>query len=57
MYPTKVFLLRGNHEGPDDLMPNPMTCPAAFRQYGSKATATIYLELRKLSATSTTWSF
>jgi len=49
VFPAKVILLRGNHEGPGDLMPNPHDLPSQLSQkYGTKATATIYLDLRNL---------
>lgn len=48
-FPDKVLLLKGNHEGPSDLMPSPHDLPTQLSEkYGSKATAAIYLELRNL---------
>ena len=49
MYPTKVILMRGNHEGPDDLIPNPHDLPIRLAEkYGRKAASAIYVELRSL---------
>ncbi|MCW3998650.1 MAG: serine/threonine protein phosphatase [Candidatus Bathyarchaeota archaeon] len=49
MFPSRVVLLRGNHEGPGDLMPSPHDLPMQLvDRFGSKATAKIYLQLRNL---------
>lgn len=49
LFPEKVILMRGNHEGPEDLLPTPHDLPTQFKQkYGEEAGAEIYAELRKL---------
>jgi protein phosphatase len=49
LFPDKVILMRGNHEGPKDLLPYPHDLPAQLKQkYGEKAGARIYAELRRL---------
>ncbi|RLE51675.1 MAG: serine/threonine protein phosphatase [Candidatus Methanomethylicota archaeon] len=47
-YPDRVILLRGNHEGPDDLIAHPHTFPYELNsKFGSEA-ALIYLLFRRL---------
>ncbi len=47
-YPDKVVLLRGNHEGPDDLIAHPHTFPYELAlKFGGKAQS-LYLKFRKL---------
>jgi len=48
-FPEKVILMRGNHEGPEDLLPTPHDLPTQLkRKYGEAAGTKIYAELRKL---------
>ncbi|MFH0897676.1 MAG: metallophosphoesterase family protein, partial [Candidatus Bathyarchaeota archaeon] len=49
LFPDMVILMRGNHEGPDDLLPIPHDLPAQLTlKYGEDEGAKIYTELRKL---------
>jgi protein phosphatase len=49
MYPEKVVLMRGNHEGPEDILPYPYDLPSQFKQkYGQESGEKIITELRKL---------
>lgn len=49
MFPDKVFLMRGNHEGPDDLIPCPYDLPRQFRaKFGEEEGEALVFELRKL---------
>lgn len=49
LYPDKVILMRGNHEGPEDLRPVPHDLPVKLKQkYGEEAGAKTYAELRRL---------
>lgn len=49
LFPYSVILMRGNHEGPDDLQPFPHDLPVQLtRKYGENAGAKIYAELRTL---------
>jgi len=48
LFPQNTILMRGNHEGPEDLLPYPHDLPAQFQaKFGKKGTAT-YLKIRKL---------
>ncbi len=47
-FPNNVMLLRGNHEGPDDLMPYPHDLPQALNSKFSMEGKTIYRKIRKL---------
>jgi diadenosine tetraphosphatase ApaH/serine/threonine PP2A family protein phosphatase len=48
-FPDNVILIKGNHEGPEDLLPSPHDLPAELGQkYGEEAGARIYAELRNL---------
>jgi Calcineurin-like phosphoesterase len=48
-FPDKVVLMRGNHEGPDDLIPCPYDLPERFRaKFGEEEGETLVFELRKL---------
>lgn len=49
LFPDKVILMRGNHEGPEDMLPYPHDLPFQLkRKYGEEAGARIYAELRRL---------
>lgn len=48
LFPDRVILMRGNHEGPDDLLAHPHDLPLQFRQrFGAKG-EDAYLSIRKL---------
>jgi hypothetical protein len=48
LFPERVILMRGNHEGPDDLLASPHDLPIQLnRKFGEKGLE-IYLKLRKL---------
>jgi diadenosine tetraphosphatase ApaH/serine/threonine PP2A family protein phosphatase len=48
MFPRKVVLMRGNHEGPEDMIPSPHDLPMQLMQkYGDDAEE-IYMQLRIL---------
>jgi len=48
LFPQHVILMRGNHEGPDDLLPSPHDLPFHLtRKFGEKGSE-VYLELREL---------
>ena len=48
LYPKQVVLMRGNHEGPDDLMADPHDIPSQFQiRFGEKWAET-YAGIRKL---------
>jgi len=48
MFPRKVVLMRGNHEGPNDLLPYPHDLPVQLNRKFGEAGAEIYTKLRKL---------
>lgn len=48
LFPTKIVLLRGNHEGPDDLMPYPHDLPQELNSRFATEGASIYRDVRKL---------
>jgi len=48
MFPRKVVLMRGNHEGPNDLLAYPHDLPAQLNRKFGEAGAEIYTKLRKL---------
>ena len=49
LFANKVVLMRGNHEGPMDMLPIPNDLPAQLEQkYGEEAGAKLMAELRKL---------
>jgi hypothetical protein len=49
LFLDKVILLRGNHEGPEDILPYPHDLPDQLKlKYGEDAGAEIVAELRKL---------
>lgn len=47
-FPQKVVLLRGNHEGPDDLLAHPHDLPDNLRMKFGGEGSTIYLKIREL---------
>jgi hypothetical protein len=48
LFPEHVVLMRGNHEGPDDLLASPHDLPFHLnRKFGEKSSE-VYLKLRKL---------
>jgi len=48
LFPERVVLMRGNHEGPDDLLASPHDLPFHLnRKFGEKGSE-VYLKLRKL---------
>lgn len=48
LFPERVVLMRGNHEGPDDLLASPHDLPIHLnRKFGEKGSE-VYLKLRKL---------
>jgi protein phosphatase len=50
LFPRQVILMRGNHEGPDDLMADPHDLPEQFQnRFGEKWTEA-YARIRKLFA-------
>lgn len=48
LYPQQVILMRGNHEGPEDLMPSPHDLPYQFQAKFRKTWAEAYGETRGL---------
>jgi len=48
LFPKSVFLLRGNHEGPRDLMVSPHDLPNIFRARFGKKWEVAYLKIREL---------
>jgi protein phosphatase len=47
-FPTQVILLRGNHEGPEDLMASPHDLPMQFQQRFKEKWAVAYAKTREL---------
>ena len=47
-FPTQVILLRGNHEGPEDLMASPHDLPLQFQQKFKDKWAVAYAKTREL---------
>jgi len=47
-HPERVVILRGNHEGPDDLIAHPHTFPYELKMKFGSAAPIIYLHFRKL---------
>lgn len=48
LLPLNVLLMRGNHEGPDDLLASPHDLPIQFQERFGEAGLQVYRELRKL---------
>jgi len=48
MFPQKVVLMRGNHEGPNDLLAYPHDLPAQLSRKFGEAGAEVYAKLREL---------
>jgi protein phosphatase len=48
LFPQKTILMRGNHEGPEDLLPYPHDLPAQFQAKFGKKGAAAYLKIREL---------
>ncbi|UCE15663.1 MAG: metallophosphoesterase [Candidatus Bathyarchaeota archaeon] len=48
MFPQKVVLMRGNHEGPNDLLAHPHDLPIHLNRKFGEAGATVYTKLREL---------
>jgi protein phosphatase len=48
LFPQKTILIRGNHEGPEDLLPYPHDLPAQFQAKFGKKGAAAYLKIREL---------
>lgn len=48
MFPQKVVLMRGNHEGPDDLLAYPHDLPLHLRRKFGEDASDVYVKLRKL---------
>jgi len=48
MFPQKVVLMRGNHEGPSDLLAYPHDLPTQLNKKFGEAGAHVYVKLRKL---------
>ena len=47
-FPEQVVLLRGNHEGPEDLMASPHDLPTQFQRRFGKGGANAYVKTREL---------
>ena len=50
LFPKQVVLMRGNHEGPDDLMADPHDLPVQFQTRFGKGWAGAYERIRRLFA-------
>jgi len=48
LFPHKVVLMRGNHEGPEDLLASPHDLPTQFRVRFDEKGAAAYLKIREL---------
>ncbi len=48
LFPEQTILLRGNHEGPDDIMAEPHDLPAQFGIKFGRAGSKVYSSIRKL---------
>jgi hypothetical protein len=49
-FPQKIILLRGNHEGPEDLMASPHDMPMQFQMRFGKDWRAAYVKIRELHA-------
>jgi diadenosine tetraphosphatase ApaH/serine/threonine PP2A family protein phosphatase len=50
LFPEQVILLRGNHEGPEDLMASPHDLPVQFQHRFQKNWTAVYAKIRELWA-------
>jgi protein phosphatase len=50
LFPKQVILIRGNHEGPDDLMVDPYDLPSQFQMRFGKGWTRTHSRIRKLFA-------
>jgi len=50
LYPRQIILMRGNHEGPDDLMAEPHDLPAQLQARFEKGWSETYKRIRRLFA-------
>jgi protein phosphatase len=48
LHPSQVILMRGNHEGPEDLMPSPHDLPDQFQARFGKKWTEAYTAIRRL---------
>lgn len=48
LYPKQIVLMRGNHEGPKDLMPSPHDLPMQFQARFGKEHTKAYAKIREL---------
>lgn len=48
LFPKRVVLMRGNHEGPEDLMPSPHDLPIHFRARFGREGTEAYAHVRRL---------
>lgn len=48
LFPRKVVLMRGNHEGPDDLLAHPHDLPENMQARFDKEGSEVYLKIREL---------
>jgi hypothetical protein len=48
LFPQNVVLMRGNHEGPDDLLAHPHDLPQSLRKRFGEDGANVYAKLREL---------
>jgi diadenosine tetraphosphatase ApaH/serine/threonine PP2A family protein phosphatase len=52
LYPQRVVLMRGNHEGPDDLLASPHDLPENLRErFGEEEGPVVYFKIRELFRT------
>jgi len=48
LFPERVILMRGNHEGPDDLLASPHDLPTHLNMKFGENSSEVYLKLRRL---------